>query len=119
MATKEIDIDEGERNICRNCIDEIEGQGKSEISKKMGDNTVYCTDESEENEEYVEGTVLGGGGDEVSITPVVNPHGMVSVSSLCYFSSVGSSSKPYNPSVTLSLGVHHIREYFKKKRGRK
>ena len=33
--------------------------------------------------------------------------------------SVGSSSKPSHPSLPVSLGAHHIQEYFKKKRGRK
>ena len=63
-------------------------------------------------------TVLGCGGDEVSVMPVVYPHGAVSVSSLSYFSSVGSSSKPYHTPLPLSLGVHPIQEYYKKKRGR-
>ena len=59
--------------------------------------------------------MLGGGGDEVGIMPVIYPHWTVSVSSLGYFSSVGSSSKHYCPSLYLSLGAHHIQEYFKKK----
>ena len=59
------------------------------------------------------------GGDEVSIVPFVYPRGTVSVSSLGYFSSVGSSSKPSHPSLTPSLGACHIPEHFKKKRGRK
>ena len=63
--------------------------------------------------------MLGGGGDEISVMPVVYPCGTVSVSSLGYFSSVGSLSKPSNPSLPLSLGVHRIQEYFNKKRGRK
>ena len=63
--------------------------------------------------------MLVGGGDEVSVMPVVYPSGAVSVSSLGYFSSVGSSSKPSHPSVPLSFGVHCIQDYFKKKRGRK
>ena len=45
------------------------------------------------------------------------PDGTVSVSSLGYFSSIGSSSKPYHPSLPISFGVLHIEEYFKKKRG--
>ena len=44
---------------------------------------------------------------------------MVSVSSLGYFSSVGSSSKPSRPSLHVYLVARHIQEYFKKKRGRK
>ena len=35
------------------------------------------------------------------------------------FSSVGSSSKPSHPSLSLSLGARHIQEYFKKRRRRK
>ena len=59
------------------------------------------------------------GGDEVNIVPFVYPRGTVSVSSLGSFLSVGSSSKPSNPSLHLSIGAHHIQEYLKKKRGRK
>ena len=59
------------------------------------------------------------GGDEVNIVPFVYPRGKVSVSSLCYFLSIGSSSKPSHPSLTLSLRARHIQEYFKNKRGRK
>ena len=80
---------------------------------------MYGTEESEEDEEEEEGTVLGGGGDEVGVMPVAYPCGMVSVSSLGSFLSVGSSSKPYHPSLSLSLGVHCIQEYFKKNRGEK
>ena len=39
----------------------------------------------EKYKEEVEGKILGGGCDEVSIIPVVYPRGMVSVSSLVYF----------------------------------
>ena len=59
------------------------------------------------------------GGDEVNILPFVYPRGTVSVSSIGSFSSVGSSSKPSQPSLPLSLGAHNIQEYFKRKRGRK
>ena len=62
--------------------------------------------------------MLRGGGDEVSVMPVVYPRGMVSVSSPDSFSYVRSSSKPSHPSLPLSLGVHRIQEYFKKKIGR-
>ena len=41
--------------------------------------------------------MIGGGGEEVSIVPVVYPRGKVSISSLDYFSSVGSSSKHFRP----------------------
>ena len=61
--------------------------------------------------------MLGYGGDEVSIVPFVYPRGTVSVSSLGYFLSVGSSSKPSRPSLPVSVGARHIQEYFKKKRG--
>ena len=64
---------------------------------------MYRTDESEEDEEEAEGEVIGGGGDEVSVMTVVYPRGKVSVSSLGYFSSVGSSSKPSHPSLPFSI----------------
>ena len=63
--------------------------------------------------------MLGGGGEDVSIVPVVHSRGTVSVLSLGYFSSVGSSSKPSHPSLPVSLGSRHIQEYFKDNRGRK
>ena len=52
--------------------------------------------------------MIGDGGEEVSIVPVVYPRGTVSVSSLGYFLSVGSSSKPSHPSLPVSLGSRHI-----------
>ena len=64
--------------------------------------------ESEEDKEEVEEAVLGDGGEEVSIVPVVYPHLTVSVSSLGYFSSIGSSSKPSHPSFPFSLKAHQI-----------
>ena len=51
--------------------------------------------------------------------PVVYLSGTVSISSLGYFSSVVSSSKPSQSSSPLSLGTCHIQDYFKNKRGRK
>ena len=63
--------------------------------------------------------MLGGRGDEFSVMPVVYPRGTVSVSSLGYFPSVGSSSKPSYPSLPLSFAVHRIQDYLKKKKGRK
>ena len=63
--------------------------------------------------------MVRGGGVNVSIRPVVFPCGKVSVLSLGYFSSVGSSFKPSNPSLPLYIGVNHIQEYFNKNRGRK
>ena len=77
---------------------------------------MYRTDELEEDEEEVEGTVHLDVGDEVSILPLVYPCGTVFFSSLGYFSSVGSSSKPSHPSLPLSLGARHSQEYFKNKR---
>ena len=59
------------------------------------------------------------GGDEFNYVPFIYPRGMVSVSSLGSFSSVGYSSKTSHPSLPLSLGAHKIQEYFKRKRGRK
>ena len=67
----------------------------------------------------MEVTLLEGGGDEFSLMPVVYPHGTVSVLSLGYFSSVGSSYKPSRTSLPLSIDVHHIEYYLRKKRGRK
>ena len=63
--------------------------------------------------------MLGYGGDEVSIVSFVYPLGTVSVSSLGYFSSVGSSSKPSHTSLPVSVGAGHIQEYSKENRGRK
>ena len=63
--------------------------------------------------------MLGGGVYEVSIVPFEYPRGTVSVSSLGYFLSVGSSSKTSHPSLPVSVGARHIHYYFKKKRGRK
>ena len=63
--------------------------------------------------------MLGYGGEDVSIVPVVYPRGTVSVSPLGSFPSVGSSSKPSHPSLTVSVGARHIQEYFKNKMGRK
>ena len=63
--------------------------------------------------------MLGGRGNEVSIIPVVYLRGMVYVSSLGYFSYVGSSYKNYLTYLPLSLGGSHIEEYFNKKSGKK
>ena len=43
VAMNEIYLDGGEQNICCNCVDKIHGRGKSEIFKKVEDNTVYRT----------------------------------------------------------------------------
>ena len=119
VAMHEIDLDGAERKIFHNCVDELWMGGKSEKLKKVQHSTMYKTDESEEDKEEVEGTMSLDGGDEVSIVTFVYPCGTVSVSSLGYFSYVGSSSKPSHPSLPLSLGSRHIQEYFKNKRGRK
>ena len=50
---------------------------------------------------------------------VASPHGLVSVSSIGSFSSVGYSSRPSYSSFTLSLLALQVQEYFKDKRGRK
>ena len=67
----------------------------------------------------MDGKFLGGGGDEVSVIPVVYPRGMVSVLSLGSFLSVGSSSKPSHPLLPLYLRLHIIQDYFKNKRVKK
>ena len=74
----------------------------------MQDSTAYRMDELEEDEEEVEGTVDFDGGDKVNYVPFVYPRGTMSVSSLGYFSSVGSSSKPSHPFLPLSLGAYNI-----------
>ena len=45
-----IDFDGVERKIFCDCVDKIRGRGKSETLKKVGDSTVYGTEESEEGE---------------------------------------------------------------------
>ena len=62
----------------------------------------------------MKGTAIWG--DKVIIMPVVYPHGMVSVLSLGYFSSICFSSKPSNYFLNLSLGARHIQQYSKKKK---
>ena len=80
---------------------------------------MYRTDGLEEDKKKVEGTVHLDGGDEFSILSFVYPRGTFIVSSLGYFSSVGSSSKPSNPYLPVYVGAYHIQEYFNIKRGRK
>ena len=53
MAMHEIELDGSERNICRECIDDLSMGGKFEKSKMMQDSTVYRMDELEEDEEEV------------------------------------------------------------------
>ena len=68
----------------------------------------------------MEGEVLGGGGDEVSVMPVVYPRGTVHVLSLSSFLYVVSSYNTSHPPLSsLSLGVHRIQEYFEKNRVRR
>ena len=119
VAMHEINIDGAELKICCNCVDKIWMGGKPDKLKKAQHRTVYRKYKLEEDEEEVEGTVIGDGGEDVNIAPVVYPRGTVIVSSLGYFSSVGSYSKPSHPSLHVSVGACHIQEYFKKKRGRK
>ena len=51
----------------------------------------------------------GDGGEEVSIVPIVYHCRSISVSSIGYFLSVGSSSKPSYPYFLLSLGARYIK----------
>ena len=119
MAMHEIGLDRAERKNYRDCVDELRMGGKPDKLNNVGHSTVYRTYDSEEDEEEVEVIVLGGGGEYFSIAPVVYPCGMVSVSSLGYFSSVDSSYQPSHPSLPVSIGARHIQEYFKNKRGKK
>ena len=50
--------------------------------------------------------MIGDGGEEFSIVPVVYPCVTVSVSSLGYFLSVGSSYKLSHPTFPLSISEH-------------
>ena len=115
----EINLDGAERKIFHNCVEKLWMGGKPEKFKKVQHITVYRTNELEEDKEEVEGTVIGYGVEDVNIATFVYLRGTVSVSSLDYFSSVGSSSKPSHPSLPVSIGTRHIQEYLKKKRGRK
>ena len=45
----EINLNGGERKICRNCVDKMQGRGKSDTLKKVEDSTVYGTDLLEED----------------------------------------------------------------------
>ena len=45
MAMNEIDLDGGGQEICRDFVGEIQGQEKSDTLNKVGDITVYGTDE--------------------------------------------------------------------------
>ena len=46
MAMHEIDPDGADRKVCRNYVNNLWGQGKSETLKKLGYRTVYRPDES-------------------------------------------------------------------------
>ena len=112
MSMHDIDLDRAEQKICLDFFDELCMEGKPEKLNKVGHSTVYSMDESEEDEEAVEMTVLGDGGGDVSIVPVVYPCGAVSVSLLGYFSYIGSSSKlsskPSYPYLPVSIVARHI-----------
>ena len=58
------------------------------------------------------------GDDKVSRVTFVYPCGTVSVSSLGYFSSVGSSSKPSHPSLTHSISEQASSKGISIRRGR-
>ena len=106
VAMHEIDLDGAEQKICHNCVEEIWMGGKPEKLKKVQHSTVYRTDELDEEEEELEGTVHLDGVDEFSIVTFIYPCGTVIVSSLGYFSSNGSSSKLSHPYLPFSLSEH-------------
>ena len=80
---------------------------------------MYRTDELVQDKEEVGGTVLGGGGKEVSKVPVAYPRGVIIFSSLGSFLSVGYSYKPSYPFPPLYIGARHNHEYSNKRRDRK
>ena len=51
VAMHEIDLDEAELNICRDCVDKIWMGGKPEKLKKVQHSTVYRTKDLEEDKE--------------------------------------------------------------------
>ena len=63
VLLKYIDFEIGGRKIYCDCVDKLGREGKSDKMKKVGYFTAYGTIELEEDEEKVEGEVLGGGGD--------------------------------------------------------
>ena len=103
VAMHAIDLDRAERKIFHNCVDELWMEGKPKKLNMVQHSTVSRMDKSEEDEEEVKGKVIFDGGDEINIVTFVYPCGTVSVSSIGSFLSVGFSSKPYQPSLTLSL----------------
>ena len=52
--------------------------------------------------------MLGYGGEDFSIVPIVYPRGTVIVSSPGSFLSIGYSSKPSNPHLPVSVGARQI-----------
>ena len=61
--------------------------------------------------------MIGYVGVEVSIVTGVYPRGTVSISSLGYFSSMGSSYKPSHPYFLLSLEECHVQEFSRRRGG--
>ena len=53
VAMNEIDLDEAELNICRDCVDELCMGGKPEKSKNVKHSTMYRTDELEDDKKEV------------------------------------------------------------------
>ena len=49
VAMHDIDPDETEPKICHDCVDEIRMEGKTDKLKKVEHNTVYRTEESDED----------------------------------------------------------------------
>ena len=114
-----IDFDRAEQKICRDCVDEIRGQGKSETLKKVGDSTV-CT--GRKNQRRTKKKWRGNFLEEVAMKsvscllfkPMVRlvSHHLIIFSLLVHH--LNLLILPF-----LSLGVHRIQKYFKKKRGGK
>ena len=48
MVLNDIYFHRANQKICRNCVDKLQGRGKSEILNKVGYGTMYEKDESEE-----------------------------------------------------------------------
>ena len=119
MILYDIYFEGGERKICRNCVDKLGGGGKVREIEEGG--RQHCVRYSLiiGGRRRSGGEIIGGGSDEFIIIPVVYPRGTVIVSSIGYFSSVGSSSKTSRPSLPLYIGARHIQDYFKNKRWRK
>ena len=73
MIMHNINLDGVERNICCNFVDRLRMGGKPEKLNKLVHSTVYSIYESEEDKGELNRTVLGDGGEDVSIVPVVYP----------------------------------------------